>query len=199
MTPVATEFQAKYAKRFSDFRKALTSESDRGCALFAAAYLDKSLSDLLYVSLVENKKIEEDLFKSQGPLSTFSARIKFAYYLGKISPSERRDLDVIRAIRNDFAHHAEEMTFDIQSVRDRCTNLVHQWHEASARPRGKFTAAVSGLLASIHAETFKAVALTEKKDIPIPEEMKQKIRLEAQTKVEAICRAIQRNSNNDAA
>lgn len=197
MTPVATEFQAKCAKRFTAFRKALTAESDRGCALFAAAYLDKSLSDLICVSLVENKKIEEDLFKSQGPLSTFSARIKFAYYLGKISPSERRDLDVIRAIRNDFAHHAEEMTFDTQSVRDRCTNLVHQWHEAGAESRGKFTAAVSGLLASIQAETFKAVALAEKKDVPIPEEMKQKIRVEAQAKMEAIRRAFRRDPNND--
>lgn len=32
-------------RKVQSFRKALTSESDRGCALFAAAYLDKSLSD----------------------------------------------------------------------------------------------------------------------------------------------------------
>ena len=94
-------------RKVQSFRKALTSESDRGCVLLAAAYLDKSLSDLLYVSLVENKNIEKDLFDGTAPLATFSSRIKLAYYLGLISEACRRDLDTIRRIRNDFGHDPE--------------------------------------------------------------------------------------------
>jgi hypothetical protein len=79
-------FLAKQQRETEAFRKPLSAESDRGCALFAAAYLDSSLSDLLYVSLVAKKKIESDLFDGTNPLMTFSSRIKMAYYLG-LSPS----------------------------------------------------------------------------------------------------------------
>ncbi len=85
MNDKIVEHLATQKKKVDSFRKSLTSESDRGCALFAAAYLDVSLSDLLYVSLVGNKNIEKDLFEGTAPLSTFSSRIKLAYYLGLIS------------------------------------------------------------------------------------------------------------------
>src|SRR5690349_18522305 len=89
------EHLASQVRKVNAFRKALTSESDRGCALFAAAYLDVSLSDLLYVSFIESKNIETDLFKGTAPLSSFSSRIKLAFYMGLISKATRRDLDVI--------------------------------------------------------------------------------------------------------
>jgi hypothetical protein len=54
MSESPRDFVAKKHKEAEAFRKALSSESDRGCALFAAAYLDSSLSDLLFVSLVAN-------------------------------------------------------------------------------------------------------------------------------------------------
>jgi hypothetical protein len=158
------QYLAEQYKKVLSFRKALTSESDRGCALFAAAYLDKSLSDLLYVSLVENKRIETDLFDGTAPLSTFSSRIKFAYYLGKISLACRRDLDIIRNIRNDFAHHADMISFEDQSIRDRCKNLSFSYHESHAEPRSHFTAAVLGILARLHAETLNSTAPIEQPD-----------------------------------
>ncbi|UJW80100.1 MltR family transcriptional regulator [Hydrogenophaga sp. SL48] len=161
---------------FLEFRRALTQESDRGCALFAAAYLDVCLENLLRRCFVENKKAKEDLFESQGPLSTFSAKIKMAYYLGKIAPSERKDLDTIRSIRNDFAHHAENIDFDNQSIRDRCSNLVHVWQEKDARPRGKYTASVSCILAKIHIETLKAMSPEEQAERQVPVEVKKQVR-----------------------
>jgi DNA-binding MltR family transcriptional regulator len=110
-------------RKVQSFRKALTSESDRGCVLLAAAYLDKSLSDLLYVSLVENKNIEKDLFDGTAPLATFSSRIKLAYYLGLISQACRRDLDTIRRIRNDFGHDPEIISFQKQSICEHCIGV----------------------------------------------------------------------------
>lgn len=146
------------------FRKALTSESDRGCALFAAAYLDSALSDLLYVSLVKHKKLEEDLFENAGPLASFSSRIKFAFYLGKISAVCRGDLDTIRRIRTDFAHQATLISFDSRSVADRCSNLAFSYHLTVSRHRGQFTAAASGILAKIHAASLRSIAPQELSD-----------------------------------
>ena len=100
MSEAVKEFLKKQLREFVAFRRALTDESDRGCALFAAAYLDKALSDVLFLSLVENKKIEAELFEGNAPLATFSSRIKLAFYLGKISTACRSDLETIRKIRD---------------------------------------------------------------------------------------------------
>ncbi|GAD88421.1 hypothetical protein VHA01S_005_00230 [Vibrio halioticoli NBRC 102217] len=83
----------EYLKQLVEKRKALRSElakeSDRGCALYATSYIDSALSDLLYCALATDKKIEKELFDGTAPLSTFSARINMAYYLGKISKAEK--------------------------------------------------------------------------------------------------------------
>lgn len=170
------QFIAKQAEAFLAFREALTSESDRGCALFAAAYLDKALSDLLYLSLVENKRIEEELFEGTAPLSSFSSRIKLAYYLGRVSAECRRDLDTIRGIRNDFAHDPGVISFDTQSIADRCRNLEFSYHLKDARPRSHFTAAACGILAILHVSALKSVAPTVMGDDRPSEAQKEAIR-----------------------
>ena len=51
-------------KRVHGFRVALSSETDRGCALFASSYIDKALSDLLYCALANTDKgLDKDLLK----------------------------------------------------------------------------------------------------------------------------------------
>lgn len=154
-TEVPEALQKQYAE-FREFRRALTDESDRGCALFAAAYLDTALENLLRATVLESKKIDEELFEGTAPLATFSGRIKLAYYLGLISSEFRADLETIRKIRNDFAHDATILSFDSQSIADRCRNLGFSYQDAAARPRAHFTAAASGLIATIHAMTIGA-------------------------------------------
>ncbi len=164
MSNPVKDFLAAQMAEIVAFRHALSAESDRGCVLFAAAYLEEALKDLLCCSLVKNKHIENDLFDGTAPLATFSAKIKFAYYLGKISAVSRRDLDTIRAIRNNFAHSPKVISFTEQSIADRCKNLEFSYHDADATPRERFTAAVFGILADVHRETFRAVAATELPD-----------------------------------
>lgn len=145
--------QKRQIDEFKAFRRALTQESDRGCALFAAAYLDTALDQLVRASLVENNKIGNDLLEGTAPLSSFSARIKIAYYLGIISAECRVDLDAIRKIRNDFAHDASLILFETQSIAARCRNLGFSYHETAARPRAHFTSSASRLLGIIHELT----------------------------------------------
>jgi DNA-binding MltR family transcriptional regulator len=164
MTETVDQFLKKQAAEFLAFRRSLTNESDRGCALFAAAYLDKALSDLLYLSLARDKRIEKDLFEGTAPLSSFSARIKLAFYLGKISKECRADLDTIRGIRNEFAHHAQLISFDAQSIADRCRNLQFSYHDRVDRPRGHFTAAVSKILAILQTTGLNSIAPLVKPD-----------------------------------
>lgn len=140
----------------------------------AASYLDKALSDLLFVSLVENhKKIERELFMGSAPLASFSSRITLAFYLGLISKSCRRDLDSIREIRNKFGHDPEVISFRRQDIADRCRNLAFSYHDSQAEPRSHFTASVMRVLAHIHREILSTKPHLEKPDDTPTQEEKE--------------------------
>src|SRR5438876_8972547 len=87
-----------------EFRQSLSDESDRGCALMAAAYLDAELDRLLRKYCVNNPNVQNDIFGSSRPLGTFSSRIDMCYLLGLLGPNAHRDLHLIRRVRNEFAH-----------------------------------------------------------------------------------------------
>jgi DNA-binding MltR family transcriptional regulator len=183
MNMTQAQFLDSLKAEVAAFRKALTEESDRGCALFATAYLDKALSDLLYVSVVyeKAKKIEKELFDFNSPLGTFSARIKMAYYMGKISKATRRDLDLLRDIRNKFAHHPNIVTFNDKAVANQCQALGFSFREKGSDSRAHFLAAVFGVLAQIHTATLLAEAPQEKPDDAPTEEKKAQHRAKIYT------------------
>lgn len=176
MTSKVSDFLKEQAKEVVSYRQILTKESDRGCALFAAAYLDTRLSDLLYVYLVENKQIEGDLFAGTAPLSTFSSRIKMAYYLGLISEASRRELDIIRRIRNDFAHKVADLSFDEPPMSDRCKSLAMSYHETTESPRNHFTASSAYLLGLVLRATLSTPALKPHPDDSPSLEKKKQLR-----------------------
>jgi DNA-binding MltR family transcriptional regulator len=99
-------------------------ESDRACAVLGAAFLDEHLRALLEAFFVDDPRNLAELFDGSGPLSTFSARVGLAYALGFLAPSERRDLSLIRRIRNDFAHELHGLSFEQPQVVSRCGELV---------------------------------------------------------------------------
>ncbi len=152
------DYLSKQKKEKSALSSELSKESDRGCALYGASYLESALSDLLYCSLAMDKNIEKELFDGTAPLSSFSARINMAYYLGKLSKNQKVDLHVIKKIRNEFAHVAKPMSFDSDKVSDRCKGLSMSYHEPKSKPRAHFTAALFGLLSHIESETLKCKA-----------------------------------------
>jgi DNA-binding MltR family transcriptional regulator len=101
----------------------LMKESNRGAVLVGVAYLDDLLIRLFKARLRLTETLSEDLFESSGPLFTLSSRIKVAYSLGWIGPETFRDLNLLRKIRNDFAHLHIPITFEDPSVQSRCREL----------------------------------------------------------------------------
>lgn len=102
----------------------LKQETDRSCALLASAYLDGLLMSGIRERLRGRKKDIDELFHGMGILNSFGARIRIAYAIGYIGDDERTDFDIIRAIRNKFAHIPSRISFDTQSIRDQCNNLI---------------------------------------------------------------------------
>jgi len=104
----------------------LNKESDRGAALIACSYIDDLMQQLLYAYLIEgggSRKVVEALVAGfSAPLGTLSTRNAMAYALGLIAEKEFRDYEIMRRVRNKFAH-AVHVSFESQEVIDLCANL----------------------------------------------------------------------------
>ena len=120
-------WQTDYGVMIANAKK----ESDRGCALVLAANLDNRLRSLLKSFFVEQSPNKQNgLFEGNGCLATFSSRIKVSFSVGLLGTDEQHDLDIIRAIRNDFAHNESSIDFSNPPVSDRCNSLrLHQTME----------------------------------------------------------------------
>jgi len=143
---------ADSAKReqWKEFLDEFQTESDRSCAVLGAAFLDEQLRSLLEAFIVDDPKRIAELFDGVGaPLSSFSAKIQMAYALGFVSPSELRDLELIRKVRNEFAHDLHGVIFATPSVASRCAELtgcnVVAGSIGGLGPRSRFTVSVAML------------------------------------------------------
>jgi len=136
------------AREVLQLRQALTRETDRGCALTAAAYLDEMLTSLLTEYFVDHRKIVEQFFAPAGPLSSFSAKIDMSFALGLLSADARSSLHVLRRIRNDFAHVAAGVTFRDDAVASRCVSLCG---DSGLTPRQRFIRGAMRLVGTVYA------------------------------------------------
>jgi len=102
----------------------LHKQSDRAMGVIGAADLDEELGDLLRTFLIDHTEIAGNLLSEHGVLGAFASRIKIAFALGLISESEYKNLDLIRHIRNRFAHRPGfEVSFETPEIKDRCLAL----------------------------------------------------------------------------
>lgn len=162
MDHLATHMPAEAGARMKEvisFRTSIIDETDRGAVLMSAAFLDDKLKELIEKRLVQDKKISRRAFDFNGPLGTFSSRIDFAYLIGVLPKNAQKDLHTIRAIRNQFAHHAAPLCYDEEKVKALCDRLVFHGVKDAASGGSKFRRSVMGLL------TFITLAFEETKHI----------------------------------
>jgi hypothetical protein len=89
---------------FVPFAQELHAESDRGMALSGTAYLDDRLGKLIEAYLTPDTGAAKLIWDGTAPLATFSARIAMGHALGLITDKERNELNMLRKVRNLFAH-----------------------------------------------------------------------------------------------
>ena len=120
------ETVSRISSQFSEIKKEFAGSSDRGITIIAASMLDDLLQQLLLAFFIEiNKKETKNLvFSNNGPLSSFSNKILMSHSLGLISDFDRDLLNNIRAVRNKFAHEITGTTFNHDSIKGKCKNLV---------------------------------------------------------------------------
>lgn len=107
-------------------------ESDRGAVLVCSSYLEDLLKQLLRTNLKEGEGLRELFDGINPPLGSFSARIAACHAMGLIDERMRRDLHIVRKIRNEFAHNWDA-NLSAGSLADRCIELGNRDWEGKTK------------------------------------------------------------------
>ncbi len=160
-----------------DVEDEINIQSDRGAAIIASSLVEDSLKTYLksHLLITKNGKGQDtdSLFHFDGGLGTFGTATCLSYAMRLISEEIFLDLNLIRKIRNEFAHwpkaeidapHDRELlTFQKRGLRDRCLCLRYPERHpplASARIYSQMT---SG---KISGDEFSAALSSDECDPP---------------------------------
>lgn len=106
------------------FREAMNSDSDLIVAIVSAIEVEYLLEQIIIGKLKRGDEDTIDLLtKDNGALSTFFSKIGLAYALNIIDGSKMEYLNVIRRIRNAFAHSRKDISFSNSLILDEMSSL----------------------------------------------------------------------------
>lgn len=146
--PTGNPLEHPHLAPFKELLDEFNKESPRGKALICGAMLDDQLVECIRARLVDHPDVAKLTSGFNAPFGTFSSRIVGALALGLISSDEYHDLEIVRGIRNDFAHRVG-IGFDDRSIRDRCANLrlsAKDYGDVVVGASGQFTTAAVSLI-----------------------------------------------------
>jgi hypothetical protein len=136
----------------ASFVSELQQQSDRGLPLVGAALIDELLQETLRSFFIEGKISDKLLDEATGPLSTFSSRSKTCCALGLIDSCEYCEIEMIRKIRNEFAHAKHGKSFSDDRIQSFCSNLKSNMPEGypSENPRFRLLSAVVAIVLRLY-------------------------------------------------
>jgi DNA-binding MltR family transcriptional regulator len=140
-----------HVRDFLEFLADFNKETERGTALAAAAMLDELLGRIIEAFLLPNKGSKALLDGFNAPLGTFSARIASSFALGLLSEVEYRECELIRKIRNEFAHQIK-VSFRTEKIVSLCAQLqlsAKSYADVHVDTRGQFTTAAISLILNL--------------------------------------------------
>ncbi len=127
------------SKQWSGFFNELRSESDRGATILASVWIDNLLKRKLRALFRKgNSDTRRKLFDMNGPFSGFSSKILAAYTLGWIDSDIFHDINLVRKIRNLFAHELHGIDLEssrLQQLIEKFripSRYYHDWNEFRA-------------------------------------------------------------------
>lgn len=155
--------------KWGNFLEELQGISERASAIASGAMLENILGELLQSHMVDDAKVAEELlFNAYGPMAGFSARINIAYMLGLIGKQEQRKLNLIRKIRNAFAHEPDP-SFTDEAISNRCRELKlpDMFPGATTDPRNRFHMSVASLANALGIWALSAKHVESREELDI--------------------------------
>lgn len=98
---------------------------DRVAAIIAAAFVDLSLAmGIIRVLKPSQDGINILFWSPDGPFASFERRIAGVKAIGIVGNKTLKNLEVIKDIRNPFAHSLADIDFSTTEITDACRRLV---------------------------------------------------------------------------
>jgi len=99
------------------FMSLIGKQDDRAMVLSLATFLEDSLGRLLLAYFRTCKATRELVEGFNAPLGTFGSRIKAAYAFGLVTEEQYKDMEILRKVRNHFAHDWEGVSLARNDIR----------------------------------------------------------------------------------
>jgi mannitol operon repressor len=148
-----------HLREFKAFLGELNRESERGAVLVSGAMIDDLLERCIEAFLVDHPDTKRLLEGFNAPLGNLSARVLAAFAVGLLSESEYKDCEILRKVRNEFAHNIH-ISFADQKVRDLCGNLelsAQDYGDVRVDARGRYTTAAVAVILNLTNRPYYAV------------------------------------------
>lgn len=101
------------------FLSLIGAQDDRAMVLSLATFIEDTLGRLL-IAYFRDCKATRDLVEGfSAPLGTLGTRTKAAYSFGLVTEAQYKDMEILRKVRNQFAHNWEGVSLarnDIQAL-----------------------------------------------------------------------------------
>ena len=126
-------------------------DGSRGSVILAATLVEDSLRALLVsrMALGVEKDGPKDLFGPMKPLSGFSAKIRMGFALKLYGEHTFHDLELLRELRNLFAHGKVAIDFNTPGVKW-AINQFHCHRRGETDPRKRFYSVTTLLLSHLN-------------------------------------------------
>lgn len=105
------------------FLISLGSEGERSAVVLGAERINVAVEMLLKSFLLPSPNKDDRLFTTDGAVSTFSRKVELAHRLCLMDSSFKQALDLIRKLRNEFAHATEVESLEQQNHADKVRAL----------------------------------------------------------------------------
>lgn len=105
----------------------LRDESDRGAVILAATSIEDMLEfsiGLRMTPLETDATARAEVFGARGTLSSYANKTLIAYALGIIDKSTKKEIDLIREIRNACAHSRLPISFKVRQLQDAAKAVI---------------------------------------------------------------------------
>lgn len=125
------------AKDLAKFVEELKRQNDCGLPLVGAALIDDRLSETLrsfFCDIPGASKLVDDM---NTPLGSFSSRTEVCHALGLIDEFEYSEINLIRKVRNEFAHAKHGISFGSSRVQGLCSSLKSELPNWSGLPAAR--------------------------------------------------------------
>lgn len=104
-------------EKLNRFMDLVHKQDDRAMVLSLATFLEDTLGRLL-LAYFRTCKATKDLVEGfNAPLGTFGSRIKAVYAFGLVTEDQFKDMEILRKVRNLFAHNWEGVTLEQNDIK----------------------------------------------------------------------------------